>query len=49
MKNILDIVIPLGFIVNFMEKFHGVAAAVIAVMTVVYLFFKIRNEIKKRK
>ena len=50
MNKLFDIGIPtLGFTVTVIDYFHGVAAALIAVMTIVYLFFRIRNEIKKSK
>ena len=50
MKEILHIGIPvIGFTVNIVDRFHGIAAAIIAIMTIVYMFFRIRNEIKKGK
>ena len=50
MNKILDIGIPvIGFTVNIMDQFNLVIAGIIGIMTIIYLFFRIRNEIKKGK
>ena len=50
MNKILHIVITaIGFTVNIMDRFNLVIAGIIGIMTIIYLFFRIRNEIKKGK
>ena len=50
MNKILHIGITvIGFTVNIMDRFNLIIAGIIGIMTIIYLFFRIRNEIKKGK